>query len=355
MPEGLTLVTGATGFVGSHVAEALVAAGHRIRCTVRASSDLRWLEGLEAELEEADLAASWDPEAVLDGVGLVVHVAGVTRAPRPELYRRVNVEATERLARAAREAGVERFVFVSSLAARGPDGARGPVSEYGRSKREAEERLRRLVGVAIEEAERAEAGGGNRPPDPPGTAPDPGGRGPSESAQDGRMEVVVLRPAGVYGPRDTDLLPLFRSAARGWMPVPTGELLLQPVYVEDVARSVVRAADVDAGFGPWPVAEEGRYRWPEVAQRMEAAVGRKVRSVPVPPAVVVGVGAVAEGLARLTGRPPAFDRRRARDLSRNQWTCDPAPTRDALGWSPRHPLPGGLRRTSSWYREAGWL
>lgn len=317
---GPILLTGATGFVGSHAAEALAGAGAGLRCTVRASSDPRWIRGLEVETVQADLR---DPDALagaLEGVGVVVHVAGITRAPGSAAYRRVNVEATARLAGAAARRGVRRFVFVSSLAARGPDGAKGPVSAYGRSKREAEERL---TGAAE----------GEVPP-----------------------ETVVLRPGGVYGPRDDDLLPLFRMAGRGWLPVPTRGRELQPVYAADVASAVRAAALGPApGLGPWPLVGRSAHPWSEMAAAMEEALGRPVRTFPVPSFALVAAGALSETVGRLTGTTPRLDRRRARDLARHRWTADPAPSEQALGWRPEVGLAEGLRRTAEWYEERGWL
>lgn len=319
-----TLVTGATGFVGSHVAEAYREGGHELRCTVRASSDIRWLRDLDVERVEADLRDPGRLQEALEGVERVVHVAGVTAAARPSLYREVNVEGTRRLAEAAASAGVRRFVFVSSLAARGPDDADGPVSAYGRSKREAEQALARA------------------------------GRGPDGAAR--AMEAVVLRPAGVYGPRDTDLLTLFRAADTGWLPVPTGASPLQPVYARDVAEAALLAGEGETpGFGPWPLAEENWYRWQEVADGMSEALGRPVRTVPVPGWVLVAAGAAAEAVSGALGRTPELDRRRAKDLATHAWTCDPRASEEALGWRPAVPLAAGLRRTARWYRERGWL
>lgn len=308
------LLTGATGFVGSHVAERL--SGRGLRCTVRASSDLRWLEGLDLETVEVDLADGEGLEAALEGVDRVVHVAGVTRAPREEHFRRVNVEGTRRLAEASVRAGVRRFVFVSSLAARGPDGEDGPVSAYGRSKRAAERSLLRTAGT----------------------------------------EVAVLRPGGVYGPRDTDLLPLFRLARSGWFPLVPSSGVVQPIYVADLADAVVAAGVGEApGSGPWPLAGRGRHRWSDLADGLGEALGRPVRTFPVPGPLLLAAGAAAELAARVTGRAPDFDRRSARDLARHDWTCDPSPSEAALGWEAEVGLGEGLERTVRWYRREGWL
>ncbi len=320
-PPRHVLLTGATGFVGSHVAELLVREGFRVRCTVRASSDLRWLDGLPVETRPTDLASRTSVEAALEGVTDVVHAAGLTRARRDAEYFRVNAEATESVAQAAVAAGVERFVLVSSLAARGPDGAAGPVSPYGASKREAEQRLAAVA---------ADAGGG--------------------------LATRVLRPGGVYGPRDRDLLPLFRLAAVGLVPAPPGPGRLQPVHARDVAAAVLRGL-LASGASPGPVAIGGPevHDWSEVADALGEAVGRPVRLVRVPRLLFLAAGSLAEIAAELLRRAPELDRRRADDLTRLDWTCDLGPAERAIGWMPSVDLRRGLAETANWYREVGWL
>jgi nucleoside-diphosphate-sugar epimerase len=316
VPERV-LITGATGFVGSHVAQAFVEAGYEVRIGARASSDPRWISDLHAERVPLDV--SGDPENIsraVRNVDTVAHAAGITRAKRAGEYYAVNAGGARRLAVAAFRAGVRRFVLVSSLAARGPDGRGHPASDYGWSKLEAERHLRSL---------------------------------------DGRMETVVLRPAAVYGPRDTDLLPLFRLAHAGWLPVPSGAAPLQPVYAEDVARAVLAAAREPAGFGPFPVAENRRYGWPDVVAGLRKVFRRPVRAVRLPAAAFVLAGRAAERSARPFSRSALFDERRARDLALNAWTCDVSGSEKALGWGARVPLVEGLERTATWYGQAEWL
>ncbi len=321
MPDRV-LLTGATGFVGSHIARAFAEAGYEVLCGVRASSDLRWLSGLPVERVPLDLkGGAQDLSRTVRNADLVVHAAGITRARRAKDYHSVNAGGTRRLADAALGAGVRRFVLISSLAARGPDdltkdGRDHPGSAYGRSKLEGEARLRSLGG---------------------------------------QMETVALRPAAVYGPRDTDLLPLFKLARAGWLPIPSGPNLLQPVYATDVAGAALAAAREPVGFGPFPVAEKGRYTWKDVVAGLEKALGRRVRAVRLPATAFMLAGRAAELAARPFSALPVFDERRGRDLAVNTWTCDTSPTEKALGWQAEVPLFEGLERTARWYEQAGWL
>jgi nucleoside-diphosphate-sugar epimerase len=319
MPDRV-LLTGATGFVGSHIAGAFVEAGYEVLCGVRASSDMRWISDLPIERVSLDVKGGAEglPRA-MENADLVVHAAGITRARRVEDYHSVNAEGTRRLAVAAVEAGVRRFVLISSLAARGPDDPTKddhPESAYGRSKLEAEAYLRSLGG---------------------------------------RMEAVVLRPAAVYGPRDTDLLPLFKMANRGWLPLPSGANLLQPVYATDVARAALAAVREPLGFGPFPVAENRLYTWKEVIAGLEKALGRTVRTVRLPAAAFTLAGRAAEWAARPFSAVPVFDERRGRDLAVHTWTCDISATEKALGWRAEVALSEGLARSARWYGQAGWL
>jgi nucleoside-diphosphate-sugar epimerase len=323
LPERV-LITGASGFVGSHIAQAFAEAGYEVRCGVRASSSARWIPDLE-RIPLDMTGQTKDFSRAVENIDLVVHAAGITRARRAADYHVVNAGGTQKLAAAALEAGVRRFVLISSLAARGPDelardGRDHPESAYGRSKLEAEASLRGF---------------------------------------DERMEAVVLRPAGVYGPRDTDLLPLFKMAGAGFLLIPSGKGVLQPVYAEDVARAALaagtRAAREAPGLGPFPVAEAARYTWGDVVGGLQGAVGRRVRAARVPAAAFTLAGRAVELAARPLSGVPVFDERRGRDLAVRTWTCDTSATERALGWRAEVPLLEGLERTARWYRQAGWL
>ena len=321
MPERV-LVTGATGFLGSHIARALAEAGREVLCGMRSTSDTRWIDDLATDRVPLDLESQRSLVEAAREARVIVHAAGLTRSERTSGYFSVNAEGTRRLAGAAAAAGVRRFVLISSLAARGPDasakaGGDRPVSDYGRSKLAAETYLRDLEGA---------------------------------------MEAVVLRPAAVYGPRDMDFLPLFRMALAGLLFVPRSAGSLQPVYVDDVTRATVAATgEDDVGFGPFPVAGEQAHVWQDVVAGLEKALGRPVRAVRLPAAAFLLAGGASEWMAQIRGRAAFFDERRARDLAIHTWTCELSGTEEALGWRAEVPLFEGLQRTARWYMQAGWL
>ncbi len=312
------------------MADALVAEGWSVRCTVRKTSNLRWIESLPVDRIPLDVSSPANLAGALEGVHVVVHSAGVTRARSDAEYQKVNAEGTQSLAAAAADAGVGRFVLISSLAARGPDRKAGgdsasagdrPASPYGESKLAGERRLFQVL-----------------------------------AQQSGGMEGVILRPGGIYGPRDEDSLNLFKVAKTGLLPAPMGKGRLQPVFVKDVADAVVRAAaKPDVDYEPIPIVGPEIVSWEAMGEALGAAVGKPVRLVRIPnPLWQVG-GAISETAARLLGLPPQFDRRTADDLSRFDWTADPGKAELALGWRAGTRLREALEETGRWYREQGWL
>jgi dihydroflavonol-4-reductase len=319
------LVTGGTGFVGSHVVDVLLEAGHRVRCTVRASSNRRWLEGKQVEAIGVDLRQGGLEEAVA-GIDAVVHCAGLTRGSRRALFA-ANRDVTAALADACVGTGQTiRFVYCSSQSAAGPssiwrprelDEPPQPASDYGRSK---------LAGE-VEALKRS-----------------------------GRLQVAVLRPAAVYGPRDEDTLPYFRMAARGVVVVPGFfTRLVQVVHARDVARALLLATERPEAVGQtYFVAHPEVVSWRELAAAIGRAVGRRTLRVHLPAWAMQVAGTVAGSLG--SGRRPGqLDRRRAWELTRRAWTCRVTETVEGLRWMPEYDSERGLRATAEWYREAGWL
>ena len=322
------LLTGATGFVGSHATEAFLRAGWSVRALARSEQRARSLRAAGAEAVIGSLEHEAALREAVRNCDVVVHLAALTHARSEREYHQVNVEGTRRLLNAAlaAEPRPRRFVYLSSLAAAGPaiagrgvrsDDTPRPLTAYGRSKLEGEAVCRR--------------------------------------AGD-ELEVVILRAPAVYGPRDPDTLHFFRIARSGLMPVPTGPARpLQMVHVADLARALVRAAEGAGAAGVYHIAEERSYTWEEVGQLVGAAVNRTVRPLRVPAPFISALAAVSETLARVVGRSSIFNRDKARELLAPGWLCETDAARLELKFEAGIPLPDGLRATAQWYREHGWL
>ncbi|HSJ31588.1 MAG TPA: NAD-dependent epimerase/dehydratase family protein [Longimicrobiales bacterium] len=325
-PPHRVLLTGATGFVGSHAAQAFVRAGFEVRALVRSLERARPIAELGVELVHGSLDDAPALDAACAGVRTVVHLAALTHARSDREYEEANVSGTRRLLDSALAAGAQRFVYLSSLAAVGPaEGGRPvepgdqprPLTRYGRSKLGGER-------VSMEAA--------------------------------AHIDVRILRAPAVYGPRDTDLYHFFKLARRGVIPVPTGPArLLQMVHVEDLARALVLAAQAPGAAGVYHIAEARQYTWEEVGRAVGEAVGRGVRVARVPGGLIAGLAAVSEAAAGVVGRSSIFNRDKARELLAPGWLCETDAARAVLNFEADIPLADGLRTTAQWYREQGWL
>ena len=355
------LVTGASGYLGGATIDALLAAGCDVRALVRGTSDTSALDrriasGSAVELAKASLLPRTDDERsalhqAVAGVDVVAHLAGGGRVRKMADFVTNNVETTRALCDAItavqeRAPGVapKRVVFVSSMAARGPT----PSVEGGTA-------LSAEGGPALGDVHRRPRGA--RPADTPITA-----YGRAKLQAEGLVtalpgaQAVILRPPGIYGPGDDRLLPLFRAAKRGWIPLPAPGETASFVYIDDCAQAIC-----DAVVRPWVAAipyyvEDGAVHATEaLAQRIAGAVGTSARIVRVPLPVLRLAATLSEGVAKLRGTPLLLTRDKVRDLAQPHWTCDAAAFRADYGWTPRTDIHEGLQRAAADYRSRGWL
>ena len=319
-------MTGATGFVGSHLLDALRAADRPVRVLVRPTSDARHCRALGAQVVVADPMDRAAIAGALRDVSVVFHLAAATRARDEAEYEAANVEYTRALMDAARAASVPpRVVYLSSLAAVGPTVGGEPVGEeatprpitaYGRTKLEGE-----LVALGTE-----------------------------------GVAAVALRPPTVYGPRDRDLLAFFRMASLGIMPVPAGpDRPVQLVHVRDLVDALLAAASSTATGRVYHVAEPAVRPWSAVVGMIAQALGRRPWSVPVPRTALWLAALATETGARLTGRATIFSRDKVRELLAAGWLCTTERAERELGFRARIPLEQGIAETAHWYRTEGWL
>lgn len=315
-------VTGGTGFVGSHLVDALLARGDDVAVLLRSPAKAADLAARGVTLVRGDLH---DPAALAEGVrgaDVVYHVAALTGALDEAEFLRANRDGTRHVLEAAARGGAApRFVLVSSMAAGGP-ALRGrpstgeepprPVTMYGRSK------------LASEELVRAAS-----------------------------LPWVIVRPPAVYGPRDADNFPaLFQVAARGFAPVfGTGAMELSLVHVGDLADALVRA-----GTAPGLEGRTFYANHPEIVTSAELVravgrtLGRDVRVLRLPRPVVAAALAATGGWAALTRQRTILRPDKIHEFFQEAWTGDPSPFVAATGWTPRFDLAAGLADTLAWIR-----
>lgn len=324
------LVTGGSGFLGSHVAELLSKDGHQVVALVRRSSNKKFLESL-ANVTFAEGSVE-DREAVdraMVGVDAVVHSAGVVKARSEAAFFETNTQGTVNLLEAAKAhaPGLRRFVHISSLEACGPSSDGGPVpvdqeqpvTAYGRSKLAAEKEVLK---------------------------------------RKDELPVVVLRPAAIYGPRDVEILEAFKAARkRQWPVIGDGTMLGGWVYGPDCARACILAIDAAVPSGSIYFVDDG------IPRPMSSAMGELLHdALGTRPLVRLGLplqllGVAARGVetyGRLRNKAVMLTREKVVMLSKH-WVSDSAKTRSDLKWEPAVSLPDGLRLTAQWYRDNGWL
>lgn len=319
-------MTGATGFVGSHLVDALQSRSARFRVLARASSDTRRARAAGAEVVIADQTDAAAIEAALADVTVVFHLAAATRAPNEGAFERANVDVTRALVTAlgaARER--PRLVHLSSLAAVGPTREGRPVREedtprpltaYGRTKLAAE---RIVLGQSA-------------------------------------VPAVVLRPPAVYGPRDRDLFAFFRMARLGLMPVPPGpDRPVQMIHVRDLVAALLVAAESEGHQGVYHVADPVERPWSAIAALIAAAVGTRPRRLRIPSPLLWSAAFATELVARLSGGASIFSRDKVRELLAPGWTCETERARVELGFTAATPLERGVAETAAWYVDEGWL
>lgn len=325
-PPPLAVVTGASGFVGSHIVDELLLRGARVRAVVRRSSSRRWLEGKPVELTDASLDDDVALARALEGADWVVHVAGLIRARNPAEFHQANVVGTERLLRAADGRPLRRFLLISSQAAAGPsltglavteEQRPHPVSAYGESKLRGEQ----LVLMAAD-----------------------------------RLPVTVIRPPAVYGPRDTAILKAFQAGKRHIEPVLRRRGRFSIVHVSDLAAAAYAALVHEAALGQvFFACEPDTTDYAELGTAIREALRTWTVRVAVPQWALMGIATAAEGWARLAGQAPLLSREKLREIAAGDWICSSRKIRERLGWTPRTGLMEGIQATADWYRQAGWL
>jgi dihydroflavonol-4-reductase len=325
-----TLVTGATGFVGSHVARQLVNQGHTVRIFARKTSNAEILADLPVERADGDLRDARSIEQAMRGIRRVFHVAADYRlwTPRPEEIYETNVEGTRRLLETAHRAGVERIVYTSTVATIAvPRQGALPNEETQSDIGEMIGHYKRSKFLAEQEAIQAAAAG---------------------------VPVVIVNPTAPVGPGD-------------WKPTPTGRIILDflngkmPAYV-DTGLNVVAVEDVAAGH--LLAAEKGRIgeryilgarnmTLKQILDALSVITGRPAPRVRLPHVVALAAGYADEFISRLRGREPQIPVEGVK-MSRHRMFVDSDKAERELGYKPGS-VEAALERAVRWYESHGYI
>ncbi|NOY40024.1 MAG: NAD-dependent epimerase/dehydratase family protein [Nitrospirae bacterium] len=330
------LVTGATGFIGSHLVEALAGRGYSVKCLVRSSSNLRWIETLlspskitnfpgasSVELFYGDCQDKSCLQGAVKDCDYVFHLAGVTKTAEEDDFFAVNVKGTENIVNALIGSGsrLKRFIFLSSLAAVGPSINGTPVTEstephpvsfYGKSKLEAE-------GVVC-------------------------------NAMD-KIPVTIIRPPAVYGPRDRDFHMLFKMIKRGIFPY-WGKTIYSLVYVDDLINGILFSTTNEIATGKlYFISDSNAYTNEDIALEISRTFGRSFIKLRIPKAVMP----LFAGISERFSKGGIINRDKIRELDHPYWLCDSTLATQELGYKSTVTLKEGMKWTADWYRINRWL
>jgi dihydroflavonol-4-reductase len=322
-------VTGATGFIGSHLVDELLKKNYEIKCLVRKSSSTKWLDGKPVEYIYGDLFSHDILEKALVDVDYVYHVGGVTFAKKKEEFIKGNVEATKSLLDACRKfnPNLKRFIHISSQAAVGPSFDGKPIDEkrdyrpltaYGRSKVEAE----KLVISFFD-----------------------------------KLNCTVVRPPAVYGPRDSAIFEYFKSMNRGLQPmIGFDNKLISLIHGVDLVKGFILAGESDkSSSNLYFISSEKFYNWRDVGELTKRLLGRKTLKIVIPHFAVKTTAFFSEVFAVFSPKPVILNREKARELTQAYWICSIEKAKKDFGFQETMTLEEGFKNTIDWYRENKWL
>lgn len=319
------LVTGATGFIGSHLVEGLLQKGHKVYCLVRNEKKLRWLQGLPVNLVLGDCQNLVSLK--LPPVKVVYHLAGLVKAKSPIYLYQANYLGTLNLIRAIlrQKLPLERFIFVSTLAVHGhpqeeiitPQAPPCPLTHYAKSKWMAEQALLSLKKF---------------------------------------LPIIIFRPTAIYGPRDKEFLAYMRLIKHGFAPVLNPKGTLSLCYVADLVKALMAALDRDIPSGKVFLISDGRaYTWQTVITTIANILGKQPILIKVPKLLTLSLTLVAEFYNHFAKEPLMFSRDKLKEVLQKTWYCDISDAQTFLNFSPKYSLQKGMETTIKWYQAHHWL
>jgi nucleoside-diphosphate-sugar epimerase len=329
MNNSIAVVTGANGFVGSHLVDLLLEKNYKVRCIIRKTSNLRWLEGKNVEIIDTGLFNKEGLNIAFKDAEYIFHVAGVVKSKNPEGYFKGNVDTTRNLLDTALEHkdSIKCFLIVSSQTATGPSYNSKPVNEetecrpittYGRSKL-AEEKL-------------------------------------AQTYMD-RLPITICRAPAVYGERDTEILIFFKTFNKGLMTtIGFDKKKISLIHVDDLVNGFYLASiNNKAKNQIYFISSEKYYTWDEIGKVTSKVIGKNPVKVKVPHSIVFSIATIAQFLAIFNSNPATLNIEKAKDITQNSWTCDTSKAVNDLNYHQKISIDEGIKRTVDWYIKMKWL
>lgn len=305
-------ITGATGFVGGHLLRELLASGHSVRALVRDASKLEYCDHDKLEIVEGALSNLPAVEQLVEGAQIVIHCAGAIAALDRSGFYDVNVTGAKNIASTSLKSGVDRFILVSSLAAREPQ-----LSDYAGSKKAGEDVVARLIE---------------------------------------KEKLVIVRPPAVYGPGDRATLPLIKAFTKKIAVLPgVAHQKMSLIYVKDLAGLLVNLAHQKTlSGGVYEVDDgcKGGYSFKDMAGLAGQAQGRKISVMLLPRAIVSVAAFGAMVVSNILKKAFVFSPAKVNELYHVDWVVSGS---QISGWQPEVQFKEGFSLTLSWYQQKGWL
>lgn len=323
------IVTGANGFIGSHLVEKLVALNFDVHCIIRESSNTKWIKGLPVTFHKCGLTNIDALTRAMENSVYVFHLAGVVVAKDYAGYHFGNVILTENVLQAAipHKSSIKKVIITSSLAAAGPttyekmlteDLPTLPISQYGKAKEAQENAAKKFMP---------------------------------------QLSINIVRPPVVYGERDTEVLLFFKTIKGGLLPlIGNKKKLLSLVYVKDLVDGLIACATNEQYSNEiYFIGSEKNYTWYELGQFAASALSKKPFTLIIPHFVVKILAVIAEAFSKISGGIPTLNREKAKEMVQQSWACSSAKAMRQLNYSPKYSIEQGMAQTVQWYKEKGWL
>lgn len=323
------LVTGSNGFIGSHLVEQLIQRRYEVSCLIRKTSNLQWIRDLPVKFIYGDVTDFNSLIPAVKNVDYVFHLGGIVRAKDEGEFYQANYQGTENLLRVCQQENpdLKKFIFVSSQAAVGPGFDKIPLNESDPP------RPISLYGKCKLKAEQAVLNYGQYFPN------------------------TIIRPPSVYGPRDDDILEIFKYVKLGIKPLlGMKDKYISLIHVTDLVEGIMLAAESEKSAGQiYFFANPQIYSILEFETEVANAMNKKAMTIRVPEFLIDLYARINELHSKITGKIAIVNKDKALEMKQRYWLVDSTKAKNELSFITRISLEEGIRETLLWYQQNRWL